>query len=137
MFERRIPTHRPPTHPGEILLEDFLKPLGLTQTRLAELIGVHYPRVNEIVNGKRGITPDTALRLSRLFGTTPEFWLNGQLECDLYAAIHSARAKEIRKIKPLKTAATSRAESARRLAALGGSQKALKPVRRRRAKKGS
>lgn len=108
MFERRIPTHRPPTHPGEILLEDFLKPLGLTQTRLAELIGVHYPRVNEIVNGKRGITPDTALRLSRLFGTTPEFWLNGQLECDLYAAIHSDRAKEIKRIKPLKGVGTSR-----------------------------
>lgn len=103
MFERRIPTHRPPTHPGEILLEDFLKPLGLTQTRLAELIGVHYPRVNEIVNGKRGITPDTALRLSRLFGTTPEFWLNGQLDCDLYAAIHSRQARERKRIKPLRS----------------------------------
>ena len=107
MFNRRLPSNRPPTHPGRILLEDFLKPHGLTQTRLAELIGVHYPRVNEIVNGKRGITPDTALRLSKLFGTTPEFWLNGQLDCDLYAAIHSGQAKEIRKIKPLKGAATS------------------------------
>jgi len=108
MFERRLPTDRPPTHPGRILLEDFLRPLGLTQIRLAELIGVHYPRVNEIINGKRGITPDTALRLSRLFGTTPEFWLNGQLDCDLYAAVHSDQAKEIRRIKPLRATATSR-----------------------------
>lgn len=105
MFNTRIPTNRPPTHPGEILLEDFLKPLGLSQTKLAELIDVHYPRVNEIINGKRGITPDTAMRLSKLFDTTVEFWLNGQLECDLYDALHSSGAKEIAKIKPLKMAA--------------------------------
>ena len=101
MFKTRIPTDRPPTHPGEILLEDFLKPLGLSQAKLAELIGVHYPRVNEIIKGKRGITPDTALRLSRLFGTTPEFWLNGQMECDLYAAMHSKNVHEILQIRPL------------------------------------
>lgn len=112
MFKRRLPTDRSPTHPGVILLEDFLKPLGMTQTRLAQLIGVHYPRVNEIINGKRGITPDTALRLSRLFGTTAEFWLNGQLDYDLYAAIHSDRAKEIERIKPLK--ATAERTAARR-----------------------
>jgi addiction module HigA family antidote len=85
-----------------MLLEDFLKPLGLSQVKLAELIGVHYPRVNEIINGKRGISVDTALRLGRLLGTTPEFWLNGQLEYDLHRAMNSAAADEIRKIRPLR-----------------------------------
>ena len=97
----RIPTHRAPTHPGEMLLEEFLKPLNMTQRELAQRIGVSYPRVNELVQGKRGVTPDTALRLSRLFGTTPEFWLNGQLVWDLYHAMHSRSAKAIAKIKPL------------------------------------
>jgi addiction module HigA family antidote len=105
MIKRRIPADRVPTHPGEILLEDFLKPLGLTQSRLAELIGVYYPRVNEIVNGKRGVTVDTALRLARLLGTTPEFWLNGQLDYDLYRVMHSEAAREIEKIRPLKGSA--------------------------------
>lgn len=85
----RIPTHRVPTHPGEMLAEEFLKPLGMTQTDLAERIGVSYVRVNELVNGRRGMTPDTALRLSKLLGTTPDFWLNGQLVWDLYHATHS------------------------------------------------
>ena len=73
-----LPKNRAPTHPGEMLLEEFLKPLNMTQTELAGRIHVSYPRINEIINGRRGVTPDTALRLSRLFGTTPEFWLNGQ-----------------------------------------------------------
>ena len=64
----RVPTHGPPTHPGEMLLEEFLEPLGLTQTEFAERLGVSYPRVNELVHGKRGVTPDTALRLERLRG---------------------------------------------------------------------
>jgi addiction module HigA family antidote len=71
----------------------------MTQTELAQRIEVSYPRVNEIVNGKRGIIPDTALRLSQLFGTTPEFWLNGQRNWDLWRAMHSPRAKEIKRIK--------------------------------------
>jgi addiction module HigA family antidote len=95
----RLPTNRPPTHPGEMLLEEFLVPLGMTQTELAERIGVSYPRINEIVNGKRGITPDTALRFSQLFGTTPEFWLNGQRNWDLWHAMRSPRAKEIKRIR--------------------------------------
>ena len=94
-----LPRHRPPTHPGEMLLEEFLKPLGMTQMELAERIRVSYPRVNEIIKGKRGITPDTALRLARLLGTTPEFWLNGQLNWDLWHAQRSPRAREIRRIK--------------------------------------
>ena len=96
----RLPTHRPPTHPGELLLEEFLEPLGMTQTELAARIDVSYPRINEIVKGKRGITPDTALRLSRLFGTTPEFWLNGQLAWDLWHAEREA-IRSLRKIEPL------------------------------------
>lgn len=96
-----LPTHRPPTHPGEILLEEFLKPLDMTQTELAARIGVSFPRVNELIKGRRGVTPDTALRLARLFGTTPEFWLQGQLLWDLYQATHAKAAKNIRKIKPL------------------------------------
>jgi len=100
-----LPTNRPPTHPGEMLLEEFLVPLDMTQAELAERIQVSYPRVNEIVNGRRGITPDTALRLSRLFGTTPEFWLNGQRNWDLWHALHSPEAREIQKIKPVEGAA--------------------------------
>lgn len=97
----RLPTHRPPTHPGEMLREEFLKPLGMTQTELAERIGVSYVRVNELVNGRRGVTPDTSLRLSRLFGTTPEFWLNGQRNWDLWHALRAPEAKEIEKIEPV------------------------------------
>ena len=97
----RIPTDRPPTHPGEMLLEEFLKPLGVTQTELAERMGVSYPRVNELIHGKRGVTPDTALRLERLLGMEAQFWLNLQQAWDLYHAIHSPAAKEIRKIKRL------------------------------------
>lgn len=97
----RLPASRPPTHPGEMLREEFLVPLGMTQTELARRIGVSYPRVNEIVNGKRGITPDTALRLSRLLGTTPEFWLNGQRNWDLWHALRSPEAADIDKIEPV------------------------------------
>ncbi len=93
--------NRPPTHPGEMLLEEFLKPLDMSQTSLAERIHVSYPRVNEIINGKRGVTPDTALRLSRLFGTSAEFWLNGQRNWDLWHALHSASADELESIEPV------------------------------------
>ena len=92
----RLPTHRPPTHPGEMLREEFLKPLGMTQTELAERIGVSYVRVNELVNQKRGVTPDTALRLSRLLGTTPEFWLNLQAAYDLARTRPSCSVEWIR-----------------------------------------
>lgn len=96
-----LPKNRAPTHPGEILLEEFLVPLGMSQVDLANRIGVSFPRINEIVNGKRGITPDTALRLSRLFGTTPDLWMNAQLACDLWNAMHSPEAKKISQIKPV------------------------------------
>lgn len=97
----RIPTHGPPTHPGEMLMEEFLKPLGISQVELAKLIGVSYPRVNELIHGKRGMTPDTALRLERLFGMEAQFWLNLQLAWDLYLALHSPAAGEIEKIQRL------------------------------------
>jgi addiction module HigA family antidote len=95
----RIPTHRAPTHPGEMLFEEFIKPLGTTQTELAEWIGVSYPRLNEIIHGKRGITPDTALRLEQVFGMDAQFWLNLQLAWDLFEAKQSPAAKEIGRIK--------------------------------------
>jgi addiction module HigA family antidote len=96
-----LPKKRPPTHPGEMLREEFLIALDMTQTELAHRIGVSYPRVNEIINGKRGVTPDTALRLARLFRTSPEFWLNGQRNWDLWQALHSPKAAEIHRIKPV------------------------------------
>ena len=94
----RIPTHRPPTHPGEMLLEEFLNPLGLSQRDLAEGIRVPYQRVNELVNQRRGITPSTALRLAKFFGTSPDLWMNFQLRWDLYQA-QEAEGKELERIK--------------------------------------
>ena len=75
--------------------------MGLSQTELAEKMGVSYPRVNELIHGKRGVTPDTVLRLEQLFGMEAQFWLNLQLAWDLYAVSHSPAAKGIRKIKRL------------------------------------
>jgi len=75
---------RIPTHPGEMLLEEFLNPMGITQRELAEKIHVPYQRVNEIINKRRGITPSTALRLAKLFGVSEDFWMNLQLRWDLY-----------------------------------------------------
>lgn len=106
----RIPTDGPPTHPGTMLLEEFLKPLGLSQVELAERIGVSFPRVNGIVHGKRGVTPDTALRLERLFGMEAQFWLNLQLAWDLYHAAHSPAARSISKIRRLPQVAAAGAD---------------------------
>jgi antitoxin HigA-1 len=94
----RIPTNRAPTHPGEMLLEEFLKPLGITQRELAKAIGVPYQRINEIVNQRRGITPSTALRLSRYFGTSSGFWMNGQMRWDLYHT-QQVEGHEMRRIR--------------------------------------
>jgi len=102
----RIPTHRAPTHPGEMLLEEFLKPMGLSQRELAEGIHVPYQRVNEIINGRRGITPSTALRLSTYFGVSPGFWMNLQLRWDLYFA-RKSEADNLKTIKPLKVSRLS------------------------------
>jgi antitoxin HigA-1 len=94
----RIPTHGPPTHPGEMILEEFLKPLAMTQTEFAQRIGVAWTRANQLINGRRGVTPDTALRLEKLFGMPADFWLTLQLRWDLYHAMRSPNAKEIEKI---------------------------------------
>jgi addiction module HigA family antidote len=95
----RIPTHGPPTHPGEMLLEELLKPLGMTQTEFAQRIGVAWTRANQLINGKRSVTPDTALRLEKLFGMPADFWLTLQLRWDLYYAMRSPGANEIEKIQ--------------------------------------
>lgn len=107
----RIPTSRVPTHPGEMLVEEFLKPLDLTQRELAESIGVPYQRVNEIVNQRRGITPSTALRLARYFGTSSGFWMNGQIRWDLYHAQQS-EGDEVRRIRRHPRAVSGRQASA-------------------------
>jgi len=96
----RVPTHRQPTHPGEVLLEEFLKPIGLSQRDLADGIRVPYQRVNEIVNGRRGITPATALRLAKFFGNSEGFWMNLQLRWDLYQAKKSEK-RELREIRTI------------------------------------
>ena len=88
----RIPTNRAPTHPGEMLVEEFLNPLKITQRELADAIHVPYQRVNELVNQKRGVTPSTVLRLARFFGVSADFWLNLQTRCDLYKAQESEKA---------------------------------------------
>lgn len=82
----RVPTNRIPTHPGEMLLEEFLTPMGISQKDLADNIQVPYQRINEIVNGRRGITPSTALRLAKFFDMSADFWMNLQLRWDLYFA---------------------------------------------------
>lgn len=82
----------PPVHPGEVLREDFLKPLGLSQYALAKALAVPEVRIGAVVNGKRAITPDTALRLARYFGTSAEFWLGMQMTYDLEKAEDSIRA---------------------------------------------
>jgi addiction module HigA family antidote len=99
----RIPTDREPTHPGEMLTAEFLKPMQLTQRELAESIGVPYQRINELVNRRRGVTPSTALRLSKYFGNSPGFWMNLQLRWDLY---HTQRREEseLNRIRPLQAA---------------------------------
>jgi addiction module HigA family antidote len=93
----RVPTHRAPIHPGEMLLEEFLKPMELSQRDLADAIDVPYQRINEIVNGRRGITPGTAVRLGHFFDMSSGFWLNLQTRWDLYHA-ERAEAAVLRKI---------------------------------------
>lgn len=80
----RVPTNREPTHPGEMLKEEFLVPMEISQSDLAKAIHVPYQRINELINKKRGVTPSTALRLAKFFGVSADFWLNLQIRCDLY-----------------------------------------------------
>lgn len=89
-----------PVHPGEVLAEEFLKPMGLSQNQLALSIGVYARRVNEIVLGKRRITADTALRLARYFGTSPQFWLGLQAEYDIDVAQDALGGRLEREVRP-------------------------------------
>ena len=92
-----------PTHPGEMLSEDFLVEYGLSVANLAEAVSVSRQSVNELVRGRRAVTPAMALRLARLFGNSPEFWLNAQRAVDLWDATQSL-ASEVKRIKPLRVA---------------------------------
>jgi addiction module HigA family antidote len=93
-----IPKHRPPSHPGEILLEEFLKPMEFSQLQFAKHVGWTYARVNELVNGKRGVTPETALTLADAFGTTPDLWLNLQKNFDLWHALRKHKSVSALKV---------------------------------------
>lgn len=94
----RIPTNRPPTHPGEMLREEFLMPMSISQKNLAAAIHVPFQRVNELINQKRGVTPSTALRLAKFFGMSADFWLNLQMRWDLYKA-RQVEEKELESIQ--------------------------------------
>ncbi|MGG6270022.1 HigA family addiction module antitoxin [Leptolyngbya sp. AN03gr2] len=96
-----FPTDRPPTHPGELLSQEFLQPMGITQHQLADAIHVPVQQIDEIVNGRQGITPSTALRLAKYFQMSPDFWLNSQLCWDLYHA-HQAELTELDTIQPIR-----------------------------------
>lgn len=90
-----------PEHPGRVFRDEFLEPTGLLQRTAARMMGMSYPRLNEIVNGKRSVIPDTALRFARFTGTPPEFWLEFQLTLDLWKALTSPSAAEVLRIRPL------------------------------------
>jgi antitoxin HigA-1 len=98
---RRLPSERPPTHPGEMLLEEFLKPLGVTQSAFAVRLGVSFPRLNEIIRGRRSVTTDTALRLARVLGMSADFWLGLQVDWDLWHAMREEKAVAIDELEPL------------------------------------
>jgi addiction module HigA family antidote len=99
-------TKRKPATVREILVEEFMQPMGLTQAALAEAMGVQRKRVNELCNGRRNVTAATALILARVFGNSPEFWLNAQRRTDLWQAMNSPRERaRIERAKPLSTAA--------------------------------
>jgi addiction module HigA family antidote len=97
----RLPTNRAPVHPGEMLLEEFLKPMGVSQVELAQKLRIPFQRVNQIVKGKRSVTPDTAMRLARVLGTSVDLWLNLQLAWDLYEVQHSPKAAEIERLEKI------------------------------------
>ena len=101
-IKTRLPKNRAPTHPGEMLLEEFLKPMGITQSDFAVRLGVSFPRLNEIIKGRRGVTPDTALRLARVLGMSAEFWLGLQLDWDLWNAMQSKEYSQIEQLEPVK-----------------------------------
>lgn len=94
-----LPEERPPTHPGEMLRREFLEPMGMTQRELADCMDVHLPRVNELINGKRSVTPQTAAMLARVFETSERFWLNLQSAHDLYELRNSESWEKVENVK--------------------------------------
>lgn len=101
-----IATKRKPVGPGEMLVEEFMAPLGLTQTALAAAMGIERRLVNEICRGRRAVTADTALMLARVFGNSADFWLNAQRRTDLWEATHDPRRRaRINRARPLRRAA--------------------------------
>jgi addiction module HigA family antidote len=102
----RVPKFREPIHPGEMLMEEFLEPMKITQRELSQALHVPYQRINEIINGRRGITPSTALRLAKYFGMSEDFWMNMQLRWDLYK-VRKNEEKELRRIQPYSSTAHS------------------------------
>ncbi len=105
LVARRLPRHRPPTHPGEMLLEEFIRPLGITRSQLAIRLGISFPRLNDIVRGRRTVTPDIALRLARVLGMSADFWLGLQLDWDLWHAMRGSAATEIARLEPFRSSA--------------------------------
>lgn len=97
----RLPKNRAPTHPGEMILEEFLRPIGMSQTELAERLNVSFPRLNEIIRKRRAVTPDTALRLSRVLGMSASFWLGLQLDWDLWKAMAGESYSRIQRLRPI------------------------------------
>ena len=95
----RIPTHRAPTHPGEMLAEEFLKPMNLTQPELANAVHLSCQQIEDIVNGRASMTPGTALRLAKYFGTSADFWMSLQLRWDLYHA-QQVESRTLASIQP-------------------------------------
>jgi len=101
-----LPNNRPPTHPGKILLTEFLEPMHLSQRQLADAINVPYQRLNEIINGQRGVSPSTALRLAKFFGVSVGFWMNLQAAWDVYHA-QQKEGSDVEKIPSCQTLHTS------------------------------
>jgi addiction module HigA family antidote len=93
-----LPKNRRPSHPGEIIRFEYLEPLNLTQQKLADAIGVTRVRINEIILGKRSVTPDTAFRLAKFFNTTPDFWINLQMNVDMWDTLQTHK-NEYNKIR--------------------------------------
>jgi addiction module HigA family antidote len=96
-----VPSNRRPTPPGEILLREFLQPLGITQSAFAKHIGVTNARLSEIIHGKRPVTMDSALRFERALGFAAESWIRMQMTVDMYDALHGRAAKTVARIKPI------------------------------------
>ncbi len=100
---RRLPKQRSPTHPGEMLAEEFVKPLGITRKKLARRLDVSYSSLIDIIKERRSVTPYTALRLSQVLGMSADFWLGLQQDWDLWHAMNSQEAKKISRLKPIST----------------------------------